>query len=113
MLESGVSTVYLSITALILLAIAEIYMAPVIYSVLTLYSNPKYLAIMMSLVSLPSKFLFIMVTNISSFVLTEFTLDLNNYDLILAFILMIPSTIGLIFYLTVQKKPVKRIEDPI
>lgn len=41
--------------SLLFLAISEIHIAPIIYSILTKYSNPKYLAILISLAFLPTK----------------------------------------------------------
>lgn len=41
--------------SLMFLAISEIHIAPIIHSVLTEYSNPKYLAILISLTFLPTR----------------------------------------------------------
>jgi proton-dependent oligopeptide transporter, POT family len=41
--------------SLMFLAISEIHFAPIIYSILTKYSNPKYLAILISMAFLPSR----------------------------------------------------------
>ncbi|SNR14177.1 POT-type proton-dependent oligopeptide transporter [Tenacibaculum jejuense] len=41
--------------SLLFLAISEIHIAPIIHSILTKYSNPKYLAILISLAFLPTK----------------------------------------------------------
>lgn len=41
--------------SLLFLAISEIHVAPIIYSILTKYSNPKYLAILVSLAFLPTR----------------------------------------------------------
>lgn len=41
--------------SLLFLAISEIHIAPIIHSVLTKYSNPKYLAILISLAFLPTR----------------------------------------------------------
>lgn len=43
------------LVSLLLLTIAEVQIAPVIHSILTKYSNPKYLAILISLIFLPMK----------------------------------------------------------
>jgi len=43
------------LTSLLFLAISEIHIAPIIYSILTKYSNPKYLAILISLAFLPTR----------------------------------------------------------
>lgn len=41
--------------SLLLLGISEIHIAPIIHSILTKYSNPKYLAILISLAFLPTR----------------------------------------------------------
>jgi len=41
--------------SLLFLAISEIHIAPIIHSILTKYSNPKYLAILVSLAFLPTR----------------------------------------------------------
>ncbi|WP_109436992.1 MFS transporter [Aquimarina sp. AU119] len=43
------------IASLLFLAISEIHIAPIIHSILTKHSNPKYLAILISLVFVPTK----------------------------------------------------------
>jgi len=43
------------LVSLLFLAIAEIHVAPIIHSILTKYSNPKYLAILISLAFLPTR----------------------------------------------------------
>ena len=40
------------------LAVAELFVSPIIYSIITKYSNPKYLAIIMSLIFLPYRVLY-------------------------------------------------------
>lgn len=47
------TTTYL--VALLFLGISEIHIAPIMYSILTKYSNPKYLAILISLAFLPTR----------------------------------------------------------
>lgn len=47
-------TIYF-IISLLFLAISEIHIAPIIHSILTKYSNPKYLAILISISFLPTK----------------------------------------------------------
>ncbi|MFD2566048.1 MFS transporter [Pseudotenacibaculum haliotis] len=51
------TTVSTFIIATTFFTIAEILIAPVLYSIITKYSNPKYLAIVASLVFIPSKIL--------------------------------------------------------
>jgi POT family proton-dependent oligopeptide transporter len=43
------------LVSLLFLGISEIHIAPIIHSILTKYSNPKYLAILISLAFLPTK----------------------------------------------------------
>lgn len=43
------------LVSLFFLSISEIHIAPIIYSILTKYTNPKYLAIVISLAFLPTK----------------------------------------------------------
>lgn len=43
------------LVSLLFLAVAEIHIAPIIHSILTKYSNPKYLAILISLAFLPTR----------------------------------------------------------
>ncbi len=51
------TTVSTFIIATTFFTVAEILIAPVLYSIITKYSNPKYLAIVASLVFIPSKIL--------------------------------------------------------
>lgn len=45
--------------SLFFLAISEIHIAPIIHSILTKYSNPKYLAFLISLAFLPTKLIYL------------------------------------------------------
>ena len=45
--------------SLFFLAISEIHIAPIIHSILTKYSNPKYLAILISLAFIPTKLIYL------------------------------------------------------
>lgn len=45
--------------SLFFLAISEIHIAPIIHSILTKYSNPKYLTILISLAFLPTKLIYL------------------------------------------------------
>ncbi len=49
------------LTAIFFLAIAEIHINPIIRSLLTLYTNPKYLAILMSVLFLPYKIVYALI----------------------------------------------------
>lgn len=45
--------IILYVLSIVLLGLSEIFIAPIIYSILTQYTNPKYLAILISLIYLP------------------------------------------------------------
>ncbi|MBP6624612.1 MAG: MFS transporter [Chitinophagaceae bacterium] len=47
------------LVTIVMMSIGEIFIAPLLYSVLTKYGNPKYLAILISLSFIPSSFLMI------------------------------------------------------
>ncbi|SEC25896.1 proton-dependent oligopeptide transporter, POT family [Tenacibaculum sp. MAR_2009_124] len=47
------------LVSIIFLGIAEVHIAPIIHSVLTKYSNPKYLAILISLSFLPTRLIYV------------------------------------------------------
>ena len=48
--------------SLFFLGISEAYIAPIIHSILTKYSNPKYLAILISLAFLPAKIAYVVIS---------------------------------------------------
>ena len=52
----------LFLVSLLILSLAEIYISPIIHSILTQYANQKYLAIMVSLSFLPTKIFTAMLT---------------------------------------------------
>ncbi|CAL2074718.1 MFS transporter [Tenacibaculum sp. 190524A05c] len=62
--------VYIYIGSLLLFSISEILIAPVVQSTLTKYGNPKYLAILMSIISLPVR--------LFTFLLIPFKEELDN-----------------------------------
>ncbi len=88
------------LTATIFLAVAEIHMTPVIRSLLTLYTNPKYLAILMSLVFLPYKIVYTIIMLLFNDPLQD------NASLALKFsvILLGAMSIGLIIFLLTSSK---------
>ncbi len=55
----------LYIISISFLSIAEVHISPVVYSTLTQYGNPKYLAILISLASIPTRFLSYLVSSYS------------------------------------------------
>jgi len=91
--------VYYYLCSLLLLNIAEIHVSPVIYSTLTQYSNPKYLAIIMSLSFVPVK-LFAMVM---AFFNSQFSIE-PIFALKLALIAMLVIGSGLLIYVLATKK---------
>ncbi len=87
------------IAALFLLSVSEVHIAPIIHSILTQYSNPKYLAIFISLSFLPIKLL----TLIGS----HFKEDLYEKPIaaaLIALVVMTMVSIGLVVYNIVHKK---------
>jgi len=51
----------LYLISLMLLSIAKVYLSPIVYSIVTQYANPKYLAIVISLVFLPAKLFYLIL----------------------------------------------------
>ncbi|MDT0555134.1 MFS transporter [Patiriisocius hiemis] len=45
------------VTSMLSLGLAELFIAPIVYSIITKYTNPKYLAIVISLILIPTKIL--------------------------------------------------------
>lgn len=87
--------------SLLFLAISEIHIAPIIHSILTKYSNPKYLAILISLAFLP--------TRLISLIFGWFSDKLKLYDnpmlgLIIGIVGMTIIGIGLAGYVVLNKK---------
>lgn len=85
--------------SLLFLAISEIHIAPIIHSILTKYSNPKYLAILISLTFLP--------TRLISLIFGFFNDKLYDNPLLglkIGIIGMTVVGIGLIGYIIINKK---------
>ena len=85
--------------SLLFLAISEIHIAPIIHSVLTKYSNPKYLAILISLAFLP--------TRLISLVFGLFNNKLYDNPMLglkIGIIGMTITGIGLIAYVIINEK---------
>jgi len=89
----------LFLIALLTLSISEIYILPVIRSILTKYSNPKYLAIIMSLSLLPTRILFFAISSINM----DFLHETRRITFMISMITMIICSLGLIVYLRVKK----------
>jgi len=91
--------------SLLFLAISEIHIAPIIHSILTKYSNPKYLAILISLAFVPTK-LFTLVFGLFN----ERFSDNPTLGVKFGMIAMILVSIGIIGYIIIDKKtPYKRL----
>ncbi|WCO03526.1 POT-type proton-dependent oligopeptide transporter [Psychroserpens ponticola] len=89
----------LYIIALLFLGIAEIHIAPIIHSILTKYSNPKYLAILISLAFIP--------TRLFGFIFGLFNdrfYDNPTLGIKLGIIAMVIISVGLIVYVFWEKK---------
>jgi POT family proton-dependent oligopeptide transporter len=85
--------------SLFFLAISEIHIAPIIHSILTKYSNPKYLAILVSLAFIPTR-LFLLIFGLFNEVFYEKpSLGLKFGIIVMAFI-----SIGLVGYVLWNKK---------
>ncbi len=85
--------------SLLFLSISEIHIAPIIYSILTKNSNPKYLAILISLAFIPTR-LFSVIFSLFS----EKFYDNPMFSLKFGLIAMIIVSIGLIIFMKWKKK---------
>ncbi len=87
------------ITSMLILALSEIHIAPIIHSILTQYSNPKYLAILMSIAFVPTKIaaLFIVLFN-------ERISDNPFWGITFGTIVMILVSIGIAGYILIDRK---------
>ncbi len=87
------------ILSLLFLSISEIHIAPIIHSILTQYSNPKYLAILISLAFVP--------TGLFSAIIVLFNGNLYENPVVglkIGLIAMIIVSIGLIIFVSRNKK---------
>jgi POT family proton-dependent oligopeptide transporter len=91
-------TIYF-IASMLFLAISEIHIAPIIHSILTKYSNPKYLAILISVAFVPTK-IFALIFGIFH----ERIYDNPTLGLKFGIIAMILISIGIIGYIIIDKK---------
>lgn len=88
----------LYLISLAFLSLSEIHVAPIIYSILTKYTNPKYLTIVISLAFIP--------TRLFSYVISFFSEDLyenSSLALNIAFISAIVISLGLVIYLFIRR----------
>ena len=85
--------------SLLFLSISEIHIAPIIHSILTKNSNPKYLAILISLAFIPTRLFSIIFSMFS-----EKFYDNPIFSLKFGLIAMIIVSIGLIIFVKWKKK---------
>lgn len=85
--------------SLLFLGISEVHIAPIIHSILTKYTNPKYLAIIISLAFIPTRLL-----SIGIGLFNDYLYKNSIFTLKLGMILMILISIGLIIYVLINKK---------
>jgi len=85
--------------SLLFLKVSEVYIAPIVHTTLTKYTNPKYLAILISLAFLPTRLFFIII-NLSKY---DFSAD-SIFSLKLALLVLGIVSVGLIIYLMYNSK---------
>jgi POT family proton-dependent oligopeptide transporter len=91
--------IILYILALLFLGISEIHIAPIIHSILTKYTNPKYLAILISFAFIPTRLIGAIFGLFNDRFYDNPTLGLK-----LGIITMVVFSIGLIAYVLWEKK---------
>ena len=84
--------------AMLLLAISEIHVAPIINSILTKYSNPKYLAILIGLSFIPTRALMALST-----IFNEQLYNNPSLGVKIGVVAMILISLGIIGYLIIDK----------
>jgi len=90
--------VLIYLISLLFLGIAEVHISPLIYSILTKYSNPKYLTILLSISFIPLK-LFSLVFGLFGNII----FDNPAFALKIGLVLMMIIAIGLILYVRIIK----------
>ena len=83
---------------MLLLAISEIHVAPIINSILTKYSNPKYLAILIGLSFIPTRALMALST-----IFNEQLYNNPSLGVKIGVVAMILISLGIIGYLIIDK----------
>ena len=91
--------VVLYLGSLFFLSVSEIHIAPIIHSILTQYSNPKYLAILISLAFIPTRLFSVMI----GFFNDRFY-DNPIFGLIFGIVVTSIISIGLIIFVCRKKK---------
>jgi len=93
--------VVMYLISLLLLGVSEIHLAPIIYSVLTQYTNPKYLAILISLAFIPTRLFYFIVDLFNNEIYDNPILGLR-----IGLILMIVASIVLIYITKIKKQSI-------
>lgn len=88
------------LAAMFILSVAEVYIAPVIFSVVTQYSNPKYLASTIYCASFPAKILTYLVSIITVFDVVDVSKKIIHIILIVAIVCFFLAAI----FLFINKK---------
>lgn len=94
----------LYLLSILFMGISEIHIAPILYSTLTKYSNPKYLAILINLAFIPTSMLIF-----STGFFNDRFYDNPIFGLKLGVIIMIIVAIGLFGYIAWNKKTAKTL----
>ncbi|WP_139856382.1 MFS transporter [Aequorivita sinensis] len=94
----------LYLLSILFMGISEIHIAPILYSTLTKYSNPKYLAILISLAFIPTSMLIF-----STGFFNDRFYDNPIFGLKLGVTIMIIVAIGLFGYIAWNKKTAKTL----
>ncbi|WP_299222795.1 MFS transporter [uncultured Aquimarina sp.] len=85
--------------SLLFLGISEVHIAPIIHSILTRYTNPKYLAIIISLAFIPTR-----LFSLAIGLFNDYLYKNSIFSLKLGMILMILISIGLVIYTMMKKE---------
>lgn len=89
----------LYLLSLLLLGLCEIYLGPIVHSILTQYSNPRYLAIIISLAFIPTRLFSYILSSFNEGLVEKPTLALS-----IAMIAMSILSIALFIYYQINKK---------
>ncbi|MFT5265567.1 MAG: dipeptide/tripeptide permease [Polaribacter sp.] len=84
---------FLYLISLFFLGVSEIHIGPIVHSILTQYANPKYLAILVSMVFIPTRLFSYLLA-----LLSEQLYDKPTITLLIAMIVMTVLSIVLILY---------------
>ncbi|WP_108869821.1 MFS transporter [Aquimarina aquimarini] len=97
------TTLILYLTSLLFLNISEIHIAPILYSILIKYSNPKYLAIIISIAFVPIKLFSLIITPFNEYLNSN-----SSFTLILTMVVMFLISISLVIAILISKNMSKK-----